>query len=104
MTDKRTILQNKALHKGFELLAEALNDGGWEMKSVLAVKEVDVPWTGASIKEVLYRPVMVAMLNKHSTTELDTKEISDVWDVLTRHLGQHFGVAVEFPSDEAPLI
>jgi len=104
VTEQRTIQQNKALHKGFDLLAHKLNDAGFEMKAVMAVKAVDVPWTGVSIKEVLYRPIMVAMLNKHSTTELDTKEISDVWDVLNRHLAEHFGVNVEFPSDEPPMI
>ena len=102
--DKRTIKQNASLHKGFELLAEALNDSGYEMKAVLEAKSVDVPWSPATIKEVLYRPIMVAMLDKHSTTELDTTEISDVWDVLIRHLGENFGIIVEFPSDEAPMI
>lgn len=102
--DQRTDKQNKALHKGFALLAHGLNDAGYEMKSVLAAKAVDVPWTDASIKEVLYRPIMVAMFNKHSTTELDTKEISEVWEVLNRHLGENFGVILPFPSDEPPII
>ena len=100
----RTTQQNAALHVGFALLAECLNDAGYEMKAVLAAKAVDVPWTEASIKEVLYRPIMVAMLNKHSTTELDTKEVVDVWAVLNRHLGESFGVALPFPSDEPPLV
>ncbi len=102
--EKRTVLQNAALHKGFTLLAESLNDAGYEMKSVLSVKEVDIPWTDVSIKEVLFRPIMVAMLDKHSTTELSTKEISEVWLVLTRHLGEHFGIDVPFPSNEPPMI
>ena len=102
--DKRTLQQNKALHKGMAMLATALNDAGYEMKSVLAAKSVDVPWAEASIKEVLYRPIMVAMFNKHSTTELDTKEISEVWDVLNRHLGENFCVALPFTSDEPPML
>ena len=82
------------------MLAEALNDAGYEMKAVLAQKDVDVPWTKESIKEVLYRPIMQAMLQKHSTTEMDSAEVSRVWDVLNRHLGEKFGVTVPFPSDE----
>ena len=97
---KRTEQQNKALHKGCEMLAEALNDAGYEMKAVLAQKDVDVPWTKESIKEVLYRPIMQAMLQKHSTTEMDSAEVSRVWLVLNRHLGEKFGVTVPFPSDE----
>ena len=96
---KRTEQQNKALHKGCEMLAEALNDAGYEMKAVLAEKDVDVPWTKESIKEVLFRPIMQAMLAKHSTTELDRLEVSQVWDVLNRHLGEKFGITVPFPGD-----
>ena len=97
---KRTSVQNAALHKGFSLLAEALNDAGYEMKAVLAVKEVDVSWTKESVKEVLFRPIMSAMTEKGSTTELGKVEVSEVWDVLNRHLGENFGVTVGFPSEE----
>lgn len=97
---KRTDQQNKALHKGCELLAEALNDAGYEMKAVLAAKTADVPWTGASVKEVLYRPIMRAMTTKVSTTEMNRVEVSQVWDVLNRHLGENFGVTVGFPSED----
>ena len=96
---RRTEQQNKALHKGCELLADALNDAGYEMKAVLAVKAVDVPWTKESVKEVLFRPIMLAMTEKGSTTELDRVEVSQVWDVLQRHIGENFGVYVGFPSE-----
>jgi len=96
----RTGQQNKALHKGFELLADALNDAGYDMKTVLTTKQVEVPWTKLSVKEALYRPIMQAMYEKGSTAELNRIEVSDVWDVLNRHLGQNFGVTVEFPHVE----
>ena len=83
------------------MLAEALNDAGYEMKAVLQVKSVDVPWTKETVKEVLYKPIAAAMLEKDSTTELDTAEISKVWDVLNRHLGENFGVTVEFPDNNS---
>lgn len=95
-----TSQQNKALHVGFQLLAEALNDAGYEMKAVLAAKDVDVPWTKESVKEVLFRPIMAAMTQKGSTTEMDVLEVSDVWNVLLRHLGENFGINVPFPSEE----
>ena len=45
---------------------------------------------------------MKAMFNFDSTTELDTKQISDVWDVLTRELSKSCGeaAAIPFPSEE----
>jgi len=49
----------------------------------------------------LFRPIMKAMLLKDSTTELDTKEISDVWEVLMSQLGEKKGVEyIEFPSEK----
>lgn len=95
---ERTKLQNRAMHLAFTLLADELNNAGLDMKKVL---KVDIPWTPKTVKEFLYRPVMRAMLNKESTTELDTKEISDVWEVLTRELAEKKGVnAIPFPSQE----
>ena len=100
MTSKRTSVQNAALHKGFQLLAESLNDAGLDMKKVFEVKTVSIPWTKESVKEVLFRPIMSAMTEKGSTTELNTVEVSDVWLVLMRHLGENFGINLEFPSEE----
>lgn len=96
----RTIQQNKALHKYCTMLAEALNDAGYEMKAVLAVKQVDVPWDGPKVKEVLWRPIQEAMTGKHSTTELDRMEPSQVYEVLNRHIASNFGVSVPFPSED----
>ena len=97
---KRTNQQNKALHKLYELYAEELNLAGLDMKAVLK-PEVDIPWNRDSVKEHLWRPVQEAMLHKKSTTELTTKEIDQVFDVINRHIGEKFGLTVPFPSIEA---
>lgn len=97
---RRTDQQQKALEVFFRELAEALNDAGFEMKEVLAVKEVDIPWTQDLVKNVLWRPIQEAMLEKHSTTQLEINEVSRVYDVLDRHISSHFGVHVPFPSEE----
>ena len=91
--------QQNSLHLGFQLLAEALNDAGLDMQKVFEVKTVSVPWTKESVKEVLFRPIMSAMTQKGSTTEMEIAEVNEVWMVLNRHLGEHFGVTVEFPHD-----
>ena len=98
---KRTGQQNKSLHKYCELLADALNDAGYEMKAVLSVKQVDVPWNRDTVKEVLWRPIQEALTGKESTTELDRVEPSQVYEVLNRHIASHFGVSVPWPSEES---
>jgi hypothetical protein len=107
---QRTGQQNKGLHKGFELLADTLNDAGLDMKVVLK-PEVNIPWTPASVKEYLFRPVMKAMTAKTSTTELEKiGEIEAVWETVMRFLMEkHHIEYLPFPShelgyaDSAPL-
>jgi len=96
--EKRTIQQNKALHKWFELLAEALNDSGLDMKKTLK-HDIDIPWTKDMIKKHLWKPVQKAVLNKESTTKLlKVEEIDKVFDVINRQLGTKFNIYQEFPS------
>ena len=97
---KRTIKQNRALHLWFEFLAAALNDAGLDQRTVLK-PEVEIPWTPEAVKEQLWRPIQVAMLQKKSTTDLETPEVSKVEKVLVRHLVKSFGQFFnppDFPS------
>ena len=107
MTEKeyptRTLQQNKALHVLFQLLANELNDNGLDMRRTLK-PGIDIPWSGNSVKEWLWKPVQKAQLNKDSTTKLTTVEIDKVFDTLVRHLGEQFGVQINFPSIEQTLI
>lgn len=98
----RTHQQNKALHVLFNLLASELNLAGLDMRKTLK-PGVEIPWTGRSVKEYLWRPVQKAQLNKNSTTELTTVEIDQVFDTLNKHFGEKFGLHVEFPSIEKLL-
>lgn len=96
---QRTSLQNRALHKYFELLAENLNDAGLDMRKVLK-PAVDIPWSGETIKNYIWRPIQEAQLGKKSTTELKTDEINLVWETINRHLSEKFGISEPFPSVE----
>ena len=100
--EKRTDKQNRSLHLLFKLLAEELNQSGLDMRKTLK-PGVDIPWSGDSVKEFLWRPIQEAQLNKKSTTELTTKEIDAVFDTITRHIGEKFGIYVPFPSIDEVL-
>jgi len=93
----RTSKQNKALHVYFQLLADALNDAGFDMKKVM---RVDIPWTAYAIKEYLWKPVMKQQLGKESTKDLETKEIDQVYDSVNRAVGERTQIHVPFPSNE----
>jgi len=96
-TSDRTIKQNASLHVYCELLAEALNDAGLDMKKTLK-PEVDIPWRKESVKEHLWKPIQKALTGKESTTEISTVEPSEIYDVLNRHISEKFGVHVDWPS------
>ena len=97
---QRTGQQNKALHKYFELLADALNEAGFTVQLVLKEK-VELDWNERSVKELLWRTAQQALLGKVSTTDLDKQEdISLIYDHLNRHLSTKFGLHVPFPSNE----
>jgi UDP-N-acetylglucosamine 2-epimerase len=94
---QRSALQNKALHKYCEMLAEALNDRGLDMTVVLS-HHPEISWTKEAVKEKLWRPVQEAMLNKKSTTKADRNEYSKVYDELNKHLIDRHGVSVPWPE------
>jgi hypothetical protein len=95
---QRTITQNKALHKYLELLADALNDAGYDMKRTLK-QEVDIPWNMESAKEYLWRPVQKVLIDQESTTDATTDEYNKIYLVLSKHISEKFGVYVPWPSN-----
>lgn len=100
-TGVRSLNQNSALHVGFELIAKALNDSGWDMRKLMK-QDVDIPWNGVICKEYLWRPIQKAMLGTASTTKLSKIDPSEVWDVLMRHLSEKCGIEyIEYPNKNA---
>lgn len=99
---QRTQKQSAALHLWLGWLAESLNDAGYDTKAVMQVKNVGVPWTKASVKELLWRPLQEAMINKSSTTEAERPDYAAVERVLTMKLQEMLpGLAVrEWPKKE----
>lgn len=95
---QRSLTQNRALHLWCQWMADTLNDAGFDMRRTLR-EDVDVPWTGHSVKEYLWRPVQEAVTHKHSTTEITTVEPTEIHAVISRHLGQRLGIeAPPWPS------
>jgi len=81
------------------MLAESLNDSGQDMRMVLK-PEIEIPWTLESIKMLMFKPIAKAMFDVESTKDLDTKQISEVYEVLNRHTAEKLGVSVIWPHEE----
>ena len=96
---QRTLQQNKAMHKYFYDLANALSDAGFTIEKTLT-KPLDVNWTPSSVKEFLWKPVQDALYQLESTTELSASQVTHVYENLNRHIANITGVHVEFPCRE----
>ena len=99
MVGKATTAQQNALHLYCGLLAKELNDAGLDMRKVMK-PSASIPWNKDRAKEFLWKPIQKAITGKDSTTQLDINEVSEVFDVLHRHMAEKFGVMVLFPSKE----
>ena len=99
--DKRTTTQNNALHKYFELVAEALNEAGLTIEKVIKNFTMEHEWSAGAVKEILWREAQRFATQKESTTELDkTKEIDAVWEIVNRFLAKLKVESIPFPSME----
>ena len=98
--EKRTIQQNKSLHKSFELWADTLNGAGLNMRVVLK-PTVEIQWTPEMIKEYLWRSVQKVQVGKKSTTELTTKEVDQIYQTLRHHFAEKYGIDLPFASIES---
>lgn len=97
---QRTLRQNRSLHKWLAQSAQALRDGGFTLKQVLAsIPEVEM--TPVAMKEI-WRQIQITMTGKESTRDLTTKELQEVWEVVNREILLKRGITIPFPSEEPP--
>lgn len=95
----RSGLQNAAMHQYFKMLMVALNDAGLDVRRTMRA-DVSVPWNEKLVKELIWRPVQRAMKGKDSTTALFKMELSDIYEVINRHMSENHGVHVPWPCIE----
>ena len=95
---KRTTLQNRALHLYLTRLAEAMEECGMDMRTVV---KVPIKPTQANVKEEMLKPVMNALWpDIHSTTELSTAQIGELYEVMNRFTAERLHISVPFPSED----
>ena len=94
----RTLKQNASIHKYCTLLSTAFEDAGLDMQTVLE-KAIPVKWTMESVKEVIWRRIQIAMFpKKTSTKQLETTDVNEVYQVISRQMATEFEINVPFPN------
>lgn len=94
---KRTDQQRKAIEVYCRLLACALNEAGLDIRATLKA-DFEIPWTQASVKELIWRQVQIAMHKDKSTTQISPTEVDEIYRVIDRHMLERHGVDVPFPD------
>lgn len=96
----RTALQNKALHKYFEFIATELNELGLEYQYTgLTGRAFAIRYTPNIVKDFIWRPIQIALFDLRSTTALDTKQMNEIIDIITKFFGDQ-GIVLPFPCLE----
>ena len=92
--------QRKALHKYCEQIAETLNDAGIDMRTFFK-PGFDIPWNKDNIKNSVWRSVQTAIYpDVESTEDLENHQITKIYDILNKHLGEKHGVHVPWPCKD----
>jgi hypothetical protein len=95
---QRSNTENAALHKFCTLLAEALNDGGFDFR--LFIKDgYPVPFTMGLVKDHIWRPIQKAVTGCESTTKPVRGQYGEIYDVLNVKLAEH-GIYVPWPCKD----
>ncbi len=95
--EKRTSQQNKALHKGFQQIADYLMENNITLQE--AFKNMEIRPTMEAIKSV-YRQIAHAKYDIKSTSELEKKQVDQVWEDMVHALSINTGEYFAFPSEE----
>ncbi len=97
---KRTGVQNASIHLYLTWLVDAFNAAGLDMIAVMAKlsKSATIPWSMLAAKERLWRPVQKDTYGSESTTELDTDQVSVVYEALNGVTTERLGVGINFPD------
>jgi len=98
---QRTLSQNSALHKYFELLAAEMNDAGITQQLITSkLKEgFEIPVSGSFLKDI-FRQIGKDLYDIESTAKLTTKQIQDVYLVFDQGMAEKTGCAVAWPTVE----
>lgn len=100
IVQSRSSLQNSSLHLFFVFVASELNNLGMTFSyDGLKLKGLESRYTPLIVKEFIWRPIQIAMFDIKSTKKINTQQINEIVDVITKYFGDR-GVNLDFPSIE----
>lgn len=99
--ETRSAKQNNALHLYFKFIADQLNEMGQEFNyQGITGSTYSTRFTPEIIKNHTWRPIQMTLFNIESTTKIDTKQINEIVEVISKFFAER-GIDIEFPSIES---
>lgn len=96
----RTNQQNRALFKYFKELADDLNGAGVDQKMFIDhLKGWEIPITKEFLHEIWKIKQAKMFPGQTSTTQMETNQVTQVYDAVNHFTGQTFGVSRLFPNE-----
>ena len=93
---QRSPQQRKSIEKYCKMVADAMNDAGHSVQTAFTA---EVAISQANIKDGMFKVVMHSLYpDKTSTTELETDEVTHVYENMNRITAERYGVSMNFPD------
>ena len=71
-------------------------------KELVEPDSVEIPWTPKLVKDVIWRNIQVAVVDKESTTKLNNEEVTKVYEAVNYYLVDRFKLeSIEFPCKDS---
>ncbi len=100
MRPARTRKQNATLHLLFRNMARDLNDAGAPDIPHPFNPTFRMSWTEDKVKELLFKPYCQHLMKTDKSSDLDTKQLSEVMEALIDGVNQSVGVYTPIPQTE----
>lgn len=65
---------------------------------ILSKEELEIVWTKQSVKDLIWRPLQIHLVQKESTTKLTKPEIDKVYETYNHVLSSRYGIHIPFPN------
>lgn len=95
---EKTRQQEKAYHKGFQIVADILVENNITLNAV--IKNLEIRPSASSIKDI-FRAIAKAKYGVESTSDLKSNQIDPCWEDLIKAISEATGIFIEFPSRES---
>lgn len=96
---QRSDQQRKSIELYCKKVAKAMNDAGHSVQETFTAP---IDLSQENVKDGMFKVIMHALWpDKTSTTELDSDQVTEVYENMNRITAERYGISVDFPSVES---